>query len=195
MGGAHSTDRAWREPLVSWWPEEVPDEEERERAMEAARGGGIDFVVTHEAPRAVRDRMFPWLRNADDEYSEWLDGLDSALPNYLHWFFGHHHSDRDLDDYSCVYEGLYEIGAGRLEMPPRRFLNLLTMPLPEHEMGYTALELAQCAGIPEAAMDEVIDAALVGGQLNLREDGVRLVRSGDVKHIDRWLRENGVPEC
>lgn len=52
MGGATSNDRQYRKEGRSWWPEEMPSEEEMEhcRASLDRVGWKVDHVVTHEAP-------------------------------------------------------------------------------------------------------------------------------------------------
>ena len=40
LGGAHSIDVEWRVPHRSWWPQEVPSDEERTALAEAARKAG-----------------------------------------------------------------------------------------------------------------------------------------------------------
>ena len=50
LGGAHSVDRAWREPGVSWWREETVTEADVRRAM---AGGPADVLVAHDCPSGV----------------------------------------------------------------------------------------------------------------------------------------------
>ncbi|WP_419055800.1 metallophosphoesterase, partial [Gemmiger sp.] len=55
MGGAASNDRQYRKEGRSWWPEEMPSEEEMDhcRASLNRVGWRADYVVTHEAPAAL----------------------------------------------------------------------------------------------------------------------------------------------
>ena len=55
MGGAASNDRQYRREGRSWWPEEMPSEEEMEhcRASLDRVSWRVDCVVTHEAPAAL----------------------------------------------------------------------------------------------------------------------------------------------
>jgi len=46
FGGAASIDYAGRVPLRSWWPSEMPTEEDVARA---AAGGNVDVLVSHDA--------------------------------------------------------------------------------------------------------------------------------------------------
>ncbi len=50
LGGAHSVDRRWREPGISWWREEAITEADLNRAM---AGGPVDVLVAHDCPAGV----------------------------------------------------------------------------------------------------------------------------------------------
>jgi hypothetical protein len=50
LGGAHSVDRPWREPGVSWWREETVTEADLNRAV---AGGPADVLVAHDCPAGV----------------------------------------------------------------------------------------------------------------------------------------------
>jgi len=50
IGGAHSVDRPWREPGVSWWREETVTDADIQRAV---AGGQADVMVSHDCPAGV----------------------------------------------------------------------------------------------------------------------------------------------
>lgn len=57
LGGASSVDKAWRQPEVSWWPDE---EITQEHVAAAIASGPADLMLTHEGPartpvRAVQE--------------------------------------------------------------------------------------------------------------------------------------------
>jgi hypothetical protein len=98
LGGAHSVDRAAREPGKSWWAREFTSEAEIEYAK---RDGQVDVMVCHDAPDGVD---IPAIRGVSDwpEY----DLAESALhrrrigdvvravrPSVL--FHGHYHCRYD----------------------------------------------------------------------------------------------------
>ena len=64
MGGAASNDRQCRREGRSWWPEEMPSEEEMERCRASLDlvGWKVDYVVTHEAPAALAEGLCRVLR-------------------------------------------------------------------------------------------------------------------------------------
>lgn len=113
MGGATSVDRAHRIPYSSWWPQELPDE----RDFDAARarldevGWKVDYVVTHEAPadlaeKLCREREREYL---DDQLQRFLAELDGQL-GYRAWFFGHYHGDEWRDDrHRLIYRDIVPI--------------------------------------------------------------------------------------
>jgi hypothetical protein len=50
LGGAHSVDRPWREPGVSWWREESVTDADLDLAV---AGGAADVLVSHDCPSGV----------------------------------------------------------------------------------------------------------------------------------------------
>ncbi len=113
MGGGTSVDRAWRVPGESWWPQEMPSDEELERgrANLDARGWKVDYVVTHECATSVIPACYDGeVRQGADRLTEWFDGLEHALLFKL-WYFGHHHADRAIGpDHRCLYYDIVRLG-------------------------------------------------------------------------------------
>lgn len=106
MGGATSHDRQFRKEGRSWWPEELPSEEELARADAALDGCGrrVDYVLTHCAPTLVQGRINPTF--LPDRLTEYLQHVRDTTA-FGRWYFGHYHVDREYDDgfialYDCV---------------------------------------------------------------------------------------------
>ena len=101
MGGATSHDRQFRKEGRSWWPEELPSEEELARADAAldARGRRIDYVLTHCAPTLVQGRINPTF--LPDRLTEYLQHVRDTTA-FHRWYFGHYHIDREYDDGFCA---------------------------------------------------------------------------------------------
>lgn len=106
LGGASSHDRQFRKEGRSWWPEELPSEEELRRADEMleARGRKVDYVLTHCAPTLVQGRINPAF--LPDHLTEYLQHVRDTT-DFHRWYFGHYHIDREYDDgfialYSCI---------------------------------------------------------------------------------------------
>ena len=113
MGGASSNDRQYRREGRSWWPEEMPSEEEMERCRASLDrvGWKVDHVVTHEAPAALAEGL---CRERGREYrgdplQTFLGELDGRL-DYCAWFFGHYHGDEWLDaGHRLIYRDIVPI--------------------------------------------------------------------------------------
>lgn len=101
MGGATSHDRQFRKEGRSWWPEELPSEEELARADAALDGCGrrIDYVLTHCAPTLVQGRINPTF--LPDRLTEYLQHVRDTT-EFGRWYFGHYHVDREYDDGFCA---------------------------------------------------------------------------------------------
>jgi hypothetical protein len=54
FGGAASIDRSWRIPGVSWWPEELPTEDE---IVAAITGGTVDVMISHDSPNPATSKV------------------------------------------------------------------------------------------------------------------------------------------
>lgn len=115
MGGARSTDRQWRTPFESWWPQEVPCAEQRAASEEKAREAGrVDYVLTHCPP--VQELHDLALRHGfdpqPDEYAVWLqDALAPAL-EFDRWFYGHVHIDEPArEPFTPLYDTVFDMDA------------------------------------------------------------------------------------
>ena len=95
LGGAHSVDRPWREPGVSWWPEETLTDADLARA---SAGGPADVMVSHDCPAGVSipglaDSAHLWpaeeLMASDDHRARMRTVVDAAQPTAI--WHGHFH--------------------------------------------------------------------------------------------------------
>lgn len=96
MGGAYSMpeDKRWRIEGVSWFPQEVPSDEERAHAIETLDRAqwNVDYVLTHCAPACVVEEIFESdARHPADEYCAWLEDAVMSKLSYRQWFCGHYH--------------------------------------------------------------------------------------------------------
>lgn len=96
MGGAYSIDKYMRTPYRSWWPEEMPTDEEMKEAIDnlAKHGNKCDYIITHAAPEETMCIFHP---NHIEEkplnmFLEWV----RENVKYKHWYMGHLHRDEDL---------------------------------------------------------------------------------------------------
>ena len=80
----------------SWWPEELPSDEEYHTALRTLEQANwkADYVITHCASTSITlsiDR-----RNEADHLTEFLEIIDQRM-KYEYWFFGHFHDNRSVD--------------------------------------------------------------------------------------------------
>ena len=108
MGGAVSIDKHIRHEGISWWREEVPSDAEIREAMTNLdkHNWTVDYVITH----ATDSRHLKGL-NENFKQDEVTKILDNLIPNikYKHWFGGHYHMDKSIDNYTCLYGGVIAI--------------------------------------------------------------------------------------
>jgi len=111
LGGAHSVDRPWREPGISWWKEEWITEAQAQHAID---GGPADVLVSHDCPAGVHipdlDRtahLFPPLEiMRADEHRRILRRVTDAVQPSTIWH-GHYHR---------AYETIADLGYGPVQV-------------------------------------------------------------------------------
>jgi len=80
---------------VSWWPEELPSQEEYAEALATLERAGweVDFVITHTAPSSVIKELDPMFET--DELTDFLETVRQRL-KFHYWAFGHYHRDMHI---------------------------------------------------------------------------------------------------
>lgn len=110
MGGAYSIDKAYRREGVSWWPQEMPNEEEIIRARQnlALNDNQVDLIITHDAPRSLAS-MICYEKTVKDELMFFLEEIKNNVA-YRHWYFGHFHLDWKIDEcHTVLYNKIIQI--------------------------------------------------------------------------------------
>lgn len=117
FGGGYSLDRNYRVPGKTWWPQEMPNDEEYKKATKnlEAYDFKIDYVLTHTAPVDTVEYLIK--ENVVTEelpltgFLQWV----AETAEYNKWFFGHLHMDAELwrNQYS-VLDGIRELHTGKL---------------------------------------------------------------------------------
>ena len=120
MGGAPSHDTASRVAGKSWWPREMPSQQEYDEGRKNLERVNyeVDYVFTHEVPRSLRRfamaRHYDKSREQDDELSAYLQTVEDRLDrNRLKmWYAGHYHDDIMLRDkrHCVLYGQIVELG-------------------------------------------------------------------------------------
>ena len=79
----------------SWWPEELPSEEEHAEARRNldARGWAVDYIITHSPPSSLVGR----LGRPRDTLTDFLEEVRQNT-RYRRWLFGHCHGDQAIDE-------------------------------------------------------------------------------------------------
>lgn len=107
MGGAASVDKDWRTPGISWWPEEMPSDEEYIEANLNLYNyeNEVDYIITHTAPTSIVNQLIPEIK-PPDRLTDFLEDIKKSV-KYKHWYFGHFHDDRDIDEkYTLLYHNI-----------------------------------------------------------------------------------------
>lgn len=105
MGGAYSIDKYMRREGLSWWPEELPSNQEYREATQNLKecGNEIDIIVSHTAPREIIRRMGKFPDTHDGELTGFLEWIMYEV-KFKKWFFGHWHMDKDVTDkFRAIY--------------------------------------------------------------------------------------------
>ena len=98
FGGAYSVDKGMRQENISWWRQELPNDEEYKRGIEALKNAGnkVDYIITHTAPKEIIKtmlQMYPLIE--DGELTGFLDWIMFEI-DFEKWFFGHFHIDESF---------------------------------------------------------------------------------------------------
>lgn len=101
---------AYRINHESWWEQELPNEEEMN---EGRKNLGqcdyqVDYVITHCCANSVQDIIDsgPGKVFSTDVLTDYFQELEEKL-TYKHWFFGHYHMERAIDDkHSLLYHAI-----------------------------------------------------------------------------------------
>lgn len=110
FGGGNSIDKAGRYEGVSWWADEMPSNYEYESGLENldANDWTVDYVLTHTCPSFVAEQLVAYMHPGEEELQKYFDNVAEAL-EFERWFFGHWHTDETIDNFTCVYNDVFEI--------------------------------------------------------------------------------------
>lgn len=97
----------------SWWPQELPNEEEMEEGIRNLEKYNyqVDYVITHCCATSVHrlleketDRVYK-----SDILTDYFQTIEEKL-RYKRWFFGHFHEDRCVDSkHTLLYRAIMKI--------------------------------------------------------------------------------------
>ncbi len=118
IGGAHSSDRAYREWGKSMWKQEEISVYDIARAKEAVEAVGfdVDYILTHCAPTewakiAIPTDILPYYNMDGSEELLSIFKSTTAI-NFDRWYFGHYHNNIDdpfMNQWTCLYDKVVEL--------------------------------------------------------------------------------------
>lgn len=104
FGGGTSMDRMQRQIHVSWWPQEMPSEEEMDEGRRNLDlyGRNVDYILTHCAPMHILRTIVPVAKG--DILNSYLEEISQST-RFSRWYFGHYHHDMDFPgNYSMLFQ-------------------------------------------------------------------------------------------
>ena len=111
FGGADSIDKESRTIWISWWPEEIPNNAEMENGFRNLErvGNKVDYIITHECPTKVYQKIYYPEPIKPYVVSEYLEAIDDIV-DYKQWYFGHHHIDLAVDKkHTALFNSIVEL--------------------------------------------------------------------------------------
>ncbi len=94
---------------VSWWSQEMPNDEEMERGRQSLKDvkNKVDFVITHCAPLGVASVLG---YTTSDNLTWYFNELLGSGLKFDKWFFGHYHDEKQIfTKFNLLYEKIIRI--------------------------------------------------------------------------------------
>ena len=117
IGGAYSVDKDYRIAMGwNWWPDEQPSDEIKNWVEETLqrRNWQMDMVLSHTVPLKYEptEVFMPGLDQCrvDKTTENWLDQMEDRL-QYLHWYAGHYHTNKDVGQLTILFDEVRELSA------------------------------------------------------------------------------------
>jgi len=110
FGGADSIDRIYRQEFISWWAEEMPSTAEFDEGLENLQKhkDKVDIIITHSCPWDILYNNIGAIKPGTS-LEKYLQVIKS-LVGYKHWYFGHFHSDMQIDEkHTSIYKKIIKI--------------------------------------------------------------------------------------
>ena len=95
---------------ISWWKEELPNDDEYETARRNldTSGWSVDYIVSHCCPSSIADIIGGGLYK-HDRLTDFFDEVKDRC-TFDYWFFGHYHDNRALmRKFILLYEQILQI--------------------------------------------------------------------------------------
>lgn len=98
----------------SWWPEEMPSDEEYQIAAATLNKANwdVDIVVSHCGPTKIAQMLNTGYE--PDKLTEFFQSVNDML-TFKHWYFGHYHETKELTGkHTVLYRDILKIPEGGL---------------------------------------------------------------------------------
>lgn len=105
LGGACSTDKAFRKEGLSWWKDEEITLSDVENAKKNLKRYDfiVDFVLTHCVDSYTLEKYTSYEKDVSTDMLNFIDEMVA----YKIWFYGHYHDDRNVGfSKYCLYESI-----------------------------------------------------------------------------------------
>jgi len=111
-------DEGWKPYRIlheSWWPEEMPNEQEYAEGLTnlEKHGNKVEFIVTHDCPSSIQKKIGGGMYERD-RLMEYLEEVRRRT-DFKVWFFGHYHDNEEISlendgrRYALLYEQIVRI--------------------------------------------------------------------------------------
>lgn len=103
-------DKMYRINHISWWKEEMPNENEMADGRENLElaGNKVDFIITHCAASSIQALLSQGIYTPD-ELTKYLESIKCGI-DYKYWFFGHYHDNKNITSKDiCLYDQIVRI--------------------------------------------------------------------------------------
>ena len=99
----------------TWWPQELPSEEEMQEGIENLDrvNNKVDYVITHCCATDIQNILDsgPGHLYEQDVLTDYLQKIEEKI-SYKHWYFGHYHADRRIDGkHTVLYRTMIPLDA------------------------------------------------------------------------------------
>ena len=112
FGGAYSIDKELRTEGLTWFPEEMPDQDEYDEGIRNLKKHDhqVDYILTHTAPGEVAGAMgYGEFSNDEVELRKYLQWIADST-DFTAWYFGHFHEDTEVEGmFYCLFDEVIEI--------------------------------------------------------------------------------------
>ena len=102
--------KAFRINHISWWEQELPDQEEMDFGLKTLRQSNnqVDFIVSHCCPQRIASVYSNGVFKPD-VLTQYFNVIDDTV-NFSKWYFGHYHDNVSIfDKYEMRYKEIERV--------------------------------------------------------------------------------------